>query len=706
MRRGQERFNTRVIAALVSVGVMGGVLAVTATLAAGSLPDGRGWEMVSPLEKDGADVRSIGAISGGGVVQAAPNGEGITYVSLGSFGIPQGATLGNQYLSVRGGAGWSTQNISLPTVQEAYGVSGAGGPYKAFSSDLSKALVVNAESPLPTKNMPLGGAPQGYKDFYLRDDLGGGLQALLTSPPNEAANKFQLELRGATSDLSHVVVATDAILAAGAIDEGELARNLYEWSSGGFQSVNVLPNGTPAPGAFLGARFTAFGGHAVSEDGSRVFWTYLHEAETSLYVRENGQSTVQVDATQGPGPGGEGVFRLASSDGSKVFFTDKHQLTAEATARNGGEDLYEFNVNTGDLTDLTPDANVSDESGANVGGVMGANEGGSVVYFVASGVLTGTNAEGRSPVAGQPNMYSWHAGLTTFIATLAPEDESESEVPGIAHDWSLGLAGRTTRVTANGEDVIFMSSASLTGYNNEDAVSHTPDGEVYLYDAAAEKLSCASCRPSGAQPTGASRIPGGTVYEAGGGVLGSALYQSRALSADGKRVFFMSSDALVTLDSNNQQDVYEYENGAPQLISSGTSDDASSFVDASANASDVFFVTRQQLVPGDTDQLVDLYDARVDGGFPASATVLAPCEGEGCKAPVSPAPLFNEPASATFSGAGNLAPPVVKPVAKKKAKKKVEKKPKKVKERAKKAKGRSHAAEHSTTTHKTRKGGR
>ena len=53
--------------------------------------------------------------------------------------------------------------------------------------------------------------------------------------------------------------------------------------------------------------------HAVIDDSS-VFFT----ANGNLYVRQNGSSTVQVDA----GIGGGGQFAGASTDGSKVFFMD------------------------------------------------------------------------------------------------------------------------------------------------------------------------------------------------------------------------------------------------------------------------------------------------------------------------------------------------------------------------------------------------
>ena len=39
-----------------------------------SLPDNRGWEMVSPTEKNGGEIQGFGGMFGGGVLQAAAQG--------------------------------------------------------------------------------------------------------------------------------------------------------------------------------------------------------------------------------------------------------------------------------------------------------------------------------------------------------------------------------------------------------------------------------------------------------------------------------------------------------------------------------------------------------------------------------------------------------------------------------------------------------
>src|SRR6202040_2045976 len=132
--------------------------------------------------------------------------------------------------------------------------------------------------------------------------------------------------------------------------------------------------------------------------------------------------------------------------------------------------------------------------------------------------------------------------------------------------------------------------------------------------------------------------------------------QQRYLLDDG-RLFFQSEDALLPQASNGTRNIYEYEpdevgdcrsaGGCVRLISSGTSSVKSYFVDASASGRDVFFITRQQLTPQDGDEGLDLYDARVEGGF--SIAVPPPCGGEACRPPVTPAPaIYGAPPSVTF----------------------------------------------------------
>jgi hypothetical protein len=446
-----------------------------------------------------------------------------------------------------------------------------------------------------------------------------------------------------------------------------------------------------------------------------------------LYLRNVASSeTVRLDVAQPPATGvSVGLeYMTASSDASRVFFLDEGHLTARSSA--SGEDLYEYDLEkpVGErLTDLTVDRNTlagGEGEAAGVAAVLGASDDGSYVYFAAGGAL----APGAVPAApseyGVPgeystcaerprdsskgcNIYVLHDGQTRLVAA-GWIDKIDGVLPS---DWS--------RVSSDGRWLAFMSSQSLTGYDIRDAVSGQPDAEVYLYHAEPSasgeleqgKLVCASCDPTGARPTGklvegsgvAANVPGWQIME-GGQVSDETRHQSRYLSDNG-RLFFESSDALVPQDVNGVGDVYEYEpEGVPAgphacssasttgsdvfkparaftvggvggeegagcvaLISSGTSSEASTFLDASETGGDVFFLTTSKLAPQDSDALLDVYDAHECTGespcIPPAAAQPPACTTEAaCKAPPTPQPsIYGLPASATFSGPGNLAPP-------------------------------------------------
>ena len=230
------------------------------------------------------------------------------------------------------------------------------------------------------------------------------------------------------------------------------------------------------------------------------------------------KETVRVDAAQGaPEPQNkiEPLYRAANSEGSRVFFTSANDLTADATASGGGEDLYVFEVTSaagvplaGRLTDLSVDGNAEESAG--VLGVIGSSGDGSYVYFVANGVF-GDGAErgaksgdckGREEPQGTCNLYVEHYeggawAPPRFITAL-----SNADYPTWSDGFGSGFQHMTSRVSPNGRYLAFMSERSLTGYENLDVSSGVPDEEVFLYDASAGRLVCASCNPTGARPAG------------------------------------------------------------------------------------------------------------------------------------------------------------------------------------------------------------
>ncbi len=617
------------------------------------LPDDRQYELVSPPSKLGAEALGIATHgAGNAMVESSEDGGAITYGMKfpPEAEAPANTLLNNQLISTRGAAGWSTQNITTPVV-ETSGLQNSS-EFKAFTPDLTRSSFMRTKEPGTIQSLSPE-APEGIRILpFLRSESGAYTPLVTRSSLNLTGDRVNFV--AATPDLSHVIIMADLTLLEGVppIPVNDENYNTYEWTAGRLQLVNILPNGEEAA---PDAGYTAFGGdggfnvrHAISDDGSHVIWSY----DGGVYERDMvTEKTVLVK--------GGGEFQTASSDGSKVFTS------------NANGDLYAFDAVTGSVTDLTG-------PGAEVTGVLGGSEDGSYVYFVAQGALS------AAATAGSPNLYMAHydgAHWTppVFVATLSNSDSHYWEI----HEKTQFLARLTAEVSPNGRYVAFMTEGDPTGYDNIDANSGQRDAEAYLYDAVTGHLSCASCNPYGARPTGefdegismdpteawkdhwvAAGLPGWTPSAE----QGQTTHQSRYVSNEG-RLFFDSAEALVPQDTNGREDVYEFEQagtgscseaaGCVALISSGAGSGDSSFVDASASGDDVFFRTQERLVSQDVDDAFDIYDAHVCSAVapcPVKVVSPPPCvSSDECKAAPSPQPpIFGAPPSATFVGSGNV----------------------------------------------------
>jgi hypothetical protein len=148
----------------------------------------------------------------------------------------------------------------------------------------------------------------------------------------------------------------------------------------------------------------------------------------------------------------------------------------------------------------------------------------------------------------------------------------------------------------------------------------------------------------------------------------SLTHRQQAVSADGSRVFFESHEPLVPADTNGELDAYEWERQgtgsceAGSLLTGGgcvyllgaAGGEASLLIAADEAGNNAFVISRSRLVSTDSDEKPDLYDVRVEGGFPLTAKVF-PCEGNSCQGPATPSPGVSSPASSAFSGPGNAA---------------------------------------------------
>jgi cell division septation protein DedD len=599
-------------------------------------------------------------------IQAAEDGSRFTFAAFSPIEEePAGNANGVQIFADRASqGGWSAKNIATRHEQAVAVSVGEGQEYRLFSPDLAHAVVQPfGHTPLAENVLaPNPDRTTNPQTVYLRDNATGLFEPLVTREDAAPTAKYgDAAFAGANPSLSSIVFRSDEPLTTESSEPG----GLFAWRSGHLKLIGRK--------AGLGNGYNSFR-NAISADGVKVIWTEGGRLEETDLTTG---ATAPLDESQGGKPAQpqeHSEFEIASADATKVFFRDSEPLTPDA---HGGYDLYEYDLKSGRLANIT--ASLNPGEGAGVQGVLGASEDGSQAYFVATGALAG------GATAGEYNFYQAHetgsGWSVSLVATVSSDDNK---------DWQFGfgsLANVASRVSPDGRYLAFMSDRPLTGYDNRDAVGGQRDEEVFLYTAG--RLTCVSCNPTGARPHGrldqgsnlepvmidgpntwsgrwlAANIPGWTGYD-----LSDAEYQSRYLDDSG-RMFFNSVDPLVPQDTNGKADVYEFEpdgvgsckqaGGCVSLISSGISDEESAFLDASADGDDVFFLTLGKLAPEDADTALDVYDAHVcREAAPCTQTlpVPPPCvTADACRAAPTPQPaIYGAPASATFSGAGNVTP--------------------------------------------------
>jgi hypothetical protein len=611
------------------------------------LPGCRAYEMVSPLDKNGGNVSQTFG------VHVAPDGSAASFGSTASFVDSPASPLGNTYIARRG-SNWATEAVD-PAQFNHSGLLIRGTP--ASSADLRFSLGVSRLAVTP-------GALEGGSNLYLRDNLTGARSLLAATPGEGLAIQASLAgggaFLGAAADWSHILIHSNEALPVSPSEPQPAAgqENLYDLTAGTAHLVNVLPNGEVDPsGAHIG-NFNMPYQHLISDDGSRAFFQVGGFGAGPLYVREDDATTKAISAVQyGPEAGvvKEAEFGLATPDGRVVYFTSLTELIEGA----GANALYRFDVATGEMTTVVSNPPAA---GPQVRDVLGASRDGSYVYFSSPEAL----AEGATEAPGGVNFYAWHHGSIKWIAQTDAED-GEFSFP---QQWSVSPDGRTfgfaTFTPMTAEDVSSPSCPTDPTVNN--APEHCMD--VYAYGFESGQLTCVSCRAEIGPEGGLRWMPGRGFSMLGGQNThenGTSNEFPRAVLDDGT-VFIETPNALLARDANGVGDVYAWRDGADQLISTGTSEQPSSFGDSTPDGSDVYFLTTQRLVKQDTDESIDVYDDRELGGlaaqWPPGST--AACEGEACRG-TSPAPPAGLPSGSSVPGSGKFGAPACR-VGKAKAK--------------------------------------
>jgi hypothetical protein len=582
------------------------------------LPDCRAYELVTPPDTNGRPPQGIGSVGDQfTTVEASPSGSAVSFVTEGGV-IPglggTGSFNGDLYRTARTDDGWSTESAG-PNGEETLSANeGSTSPdqgYSFWTATRGGSMVIEGEDTHYVRY------PDGHSELVGRGSLG-------TDPKAHG--------RLITEGGAHIVFQTQGFNGKQPIQLEENApptgtEALYDRTADEVTHVVSLLPGDKTPEAGEGAGYVG-----ASADGEGIAFRIGNE----LYLRVGNETTYEI---------GEGVeFAGLSEGGSRIFYLE-------------GGDLFAFDVATEEALQFTE-----------VGNAIPVNVAadGTRAYFASTTAIggSGENPNGASAQAGQQNLYLSEAGTIRFVATVTKRDVVGGKdlngniVDGLSL-WVTALkeegriAKDPSRANPDGTILLFQSRANLDGYDPEGAP------EIYRYDSAGNRLHCISCIPTRTPAAGGASLesynPG---PEGGVGPLASTGFIPN-LRADGKRAVFQSTEALVSRDNDEIQDVYEWEEqgvgsctrpgGCVYLVSSGHSEKANFLYSVSASGDDVFFITGDVLAGGDNNTL-SIYDARVNGGFPESTPI--PCqEPDKCRGAASPPPSFPFP---TSEGLGQL----------------------------------------------------
>jgi hypothetical protein len=594
------------------------------------LPDCRAYELVSPPDTNGRAPKGVGFV--GEIfttVETSPAGNAVWFKIEGgsvpdSSGV--GSFEGDPYVATRGALGWGSELAGATGGEATVSIPGSTSPdqgYAFWSARIEGPLVLNGEE---TQYLYY---PDGHSELIGRGSIG-------TDP--KARGKL------ITHNASHVVFET-------VNGPSTVAKQLEPYAppngtsavydrtidpiTGAEQThvVSLLP-GDETPAAGQNASYTG-----ASKDGEGIAF----EIGGVLYLRVGNETTYEI--------GNNAEFAGVSEGGERIFYVEGGDLLAFDTST---EDVIEFS-NTGNVTPV----NVATE--------------GTRAYFVSPSILGGANPEGDTGQAGEQNLYLSEEGSIDFVATVTDRDvegEALSDGLGLWTEVGRQLAKDPSRLIPDGSVLLFQSRAEITGY----PASKFP--QIYRYDSIESNLRCISCIPTHAAATGGASLQTYTFDSLAPPPLSPNGFVP-SITSDGKRVFFESEEALVSTDTDEVKDVYEWEEngvgsckrsgGCVYLISSGQSAHDNFLYGNSQSGDDVFFVTEDVLAGSDNGGAASIYDAKIGGGFPTHSDPPL-CAADGCRPTVSPIPAPPAPESSAQGRSGNLEAKKPKPCPKGKRK--------------------------------------
>jgi len=518
-------------------GVVLALCASTGVAFGDGLPDGRRYELVSPVDKAGGQIVPESTRTHAAAGESPGMPAAVSFISLVAFGDVQGTGISTEYLAQRdatpGTSGWATHGIFPAQEPESFRaiVFGLEPSYVGeMSPDLSKG-VFNSWSPV-TDAPNVAHVP----NLYVREDLrtpGTGTYRLLTNAtsPLAPANLFPDSrpfIADHTSDLQHVIFESALNLTS---DARGFQTKLYK--ADGNQTRLVIAGPANAGAGASSRRYTP---RTLSQDGSRVIFKTpdgrLFQLDDRGTPTTADDAYAQINATEATTPDTPAAARyeIASVDGSRVFFISTERLTnvdggglylwarqptnqtqsVTVDATGGTFTLSAHGQARDGSTDATTPPLAHDATAAQVQSALEA------LSVIGSGNVTVTGGPGN---AGGTTPY-----LVTFTGALAGID-----VAPLTTDASALTGGAATATASITTPVHNLSLIASTGSFFAGAIGASEDGHRLYFVAGGGQFV------NGAPPVGgvglyywqdADGTPGGTlsfIGETAGGDVGTVV---------------------------------------------------------------------------------------------------------------------------------------------------------------------------------------
>lgn len=390
--------------------------------------------------------------------------------------------------------------------------------------------------------------------------------------PGSGTANFPATFKGVSDDGSRVFFETIEKLEA---TDGDIFKSDVYMRFGG--ATTLISTGS-FTGAGTGSFDATFDGAAAG--GTIVFFTTTEKLESDdldtsdadVYSWEGGVSTLLSKGSLGASGDRQAFFGGASKDGSKVFFNSTEALEP-GDGDSNGRDVYE---RSGGATTLLS-TGTDNGAAADAATYVGSTPSGSHVYFTTKATLStddndvtgndiyersgattrliSTGTQGGSDTTTNPfyTSVSDDGSRVTFDSALSlePEDADTNQ----RDVWQR--VGNTTTLVSLGDNVASANAAFASG---SDRVS--PDGLRVLFDSPV---------PHNVDDTDTqadlflwvngniTRVSAGPEPGMGNGAFGAFI---EAASRDLSRIYFETSEALDTRDTDANRDVYAWRSVA------------------------------------------------------------------------------------------------------------------------------------------------